>query len=130
MYRMSIEIKWKESIHNKVISTSKYLNLGVDFLPLSYSYYISSYECPICNRAPLYKMRARGSSTIFNGKVYNVFNLFTCPQCQVLLASITETSSFNVTNLPLSQFALVSELFHSQTKYEEIIRYTLNHQNG
>ncbi len=125
-----ININWEYSLENAIKNTTKDLMLYDEFLFTSPSYYISSYECPICNKSVLYKMRVRGANTEFKGHTYRLFNLFTCPDCKVIYASITETNLNNFTNLPLSLFALVSEKYISEQDYKNILKYTVGYNNG
>jgi DNA-directed RNA polymerase subunit RPC12/RpoP len=125
-----IDISWKQSLQNAIKNTSKDLMLFDEVLSYSLAYYISSYECPICNNSVLYKMRVRGANTIFKGKTYSLFNLFTCPDCKVIYASITETNLNNYTNLPLSSFALLSEKYSTIREYKNVLDYTVRFQQG
>lgn len=125
-----IDISWKQSLQNTIKNTSKDLMLFDEVLSYSPAYYISSYECPICKNSVLYKMRVRGSDTEFKGHTYNLFNLFTCPNCRVIFASITETNLNNYTNLPLSSFALLSEKYSTFREYKNVLDYTLRFQQG
>ena len=123
-----IDINWKQSLQNAVKNTSKNLSKFDEVLSFSPEYYIYSYECPTCNNSVLYKMRVRGSKTIFKSQTYSLFNLFTCPDCKVIFASITETNLNNYTNLPLSRFALMSNNFHFVHEYIEMLSYTSQFQ--
>jgi hypothetical protein len=125
-----ININWEYSLENAIKNTTKDLMLYDERLFISPAYYISSYECPICNNSVLYKMRVRGANTEFKGHTYRLFNLFTCPDCKVIYASITETNLNNFTNLPLSLFALVSEKYISEQDYKNILKYTVGYNNG
>lgn len=125
-----IDITWKQSLENTIKNTSKDLMLFDEVLLHSPAYYISSYECPICKNSVLYKMRVRGSHTVFKGHTYTLFNLFTCPDCRVIYASITETNLNNYTNLPLSSFALLSEKYGTFREYKNVLDYTRRFQKG
>lgn len=125
-----ININWEYSLENAIKNTRKDLMLYDERLFISPAYYISSYECPICNNSILYKMRVRGANTVFKGHTYSLFNLFTCPVCQVIYASITETNFNNFTNLPLSLFALVSEKYSTIQEYKSVLDYTVRFQQG
>jgi len=127
---MLVDINWRQSLEDKVKNTAQDLMLYDEFLSFSPSYYISSYECPICKNSVLYKMKVRGSETQFRGSTYNLFNLFTCPICQVVFGSITEAQYNNYTNLPLSSFALLSEQYKSFSEYKNVLNYTLRFQQG
>jgi hypothetical protein len=125
-----IDISWKQSLQNAVKNTIKNLSQFDEELSFSPEYYISSYECPTCNNSVLYKMRVRGSKTIFKSQTYSLFNLFTCPDCKVIFASITETNLNNHTNLPLSSFALLSEKYKNVLAYKNVLDYTIRFQNN
>jgi hypothetical protein len=101
-----------------------------EVLLYSPAYYISSYECPLCSNSVLYKMRVRGAKTVFKGHTHSLFNLFTCPDCKVIYASITETNLNNINNLPLSSFALLSEKYGTIHEYKNVLAYTVRFQKG
>ena len=126
---MGININWTKSITNGIRDD---VTRVANFKPYMWEgspYYISSYVCPCCNDMMLYKMRARGSNTYFNGKMVDVFNIFTCRVCKKFYASVS-TGSYERTAKPLSEYAIVSKSYYSTDDYLDTLNKTLQYANG
>ena len=99
-------ITWIDAIENGIEDNMSKLSSFKPLLSDKLPYYISSYECPLCNDFLLYKMRVRGRKAFYK-KTLELYNLFTCPKCRVFYASIV--SSETNTPITLNNFALLSD---------------------
>ena len=122
-----ININWIDTLENGIQDN---LNKLSSFKPLLFDnlpYYISSYECPLCEDFLLYKMRVRGQQTVYDNDIVEMYNLFTCPKCRVFYASVVSSE----TNLPvvLNNFALLSDEI-SKKDYIKILFDLKKFENG
>lgn len=120
------KIKWE----NSVVGINELNNFSImdEFPSNLYNdsiYYITYYICPDCGRYLLYKIKARGIKTIFNGEVKSIFNIFTCPICKRFYASVYSCEEENIffTSTKLSDFALRS-ISYSDLQYVSLINDT------
>ena len=116
-----INIDWIKSISNGIESNAMDVMKYNPYLWEGSPYYVSYYVCPECGRMLLYKMRARGSETIFNNNRLDVFNIFTCVDCQKFYVSTPHQ--------PLDQYALVSKTY-TESEYKQKLFDTLSFSNG
>ena len=123
---MYINIQWigelKNRIDDNVAKVSQFKPFAWENLP----YYISSYECPKCHDMLLYKMRVRGATTLYNGRITQLYNIFTCPICGKFYASIVDTNGF----IRLNEYALESKSYLSKDEYAKVLISTLPFANG
>lgn len=99
------------------------------------NYYESSYLCPACRTSEtedgtpvfplLYKMKINRTHTACDGNDCIIFNLFTCPNCQRVLASLKEFNGQELRDencMPpaLRKYALISRPYESN-KWAQLI---------
>jgi hypothetical protein len=125
-----VTIEWETSLNNGIINSS-----GISVRPVPYllvenrkEWYNSSAVCPYDRDMELYKLRARGTYTIFEGKKTYLFNLFTCPICRRFYASVATSNDPLNTSLPLTQYALVSKQYKKE-EYDNMLTTAMNTWN-
>jgi hypothetical protein len=118
-----INLIWSKELKNKVTNFQMDLMQFPESLNQNKNYYISSYACPNDCYLPLYKLKVRGESTLFQGKTLQVFNLFTCPKCKIFLCSVSQPGEVNnYTSTPLSSYALATNTISSETEYNKMLK--------